>query len=103
MFRFIEYSNSKENTVKPHVAEYDGKNGLASIWPIILGVKTLRELGILLDFQTKEISIDEISLPMRDKNSLSTSFKIENAWSVNQSMIHELQSTEEATQCAIWI
>ena len=69
----------------------------------ILGVKTQRELGILLEFWTKEITIDEIILPMRDINNLSTSSKIEKAWSVNYSMIHDPQSTEEATQCAIHI
>jgi hypothetical protein len=70
---------------------------------LILGVKTLRELGIVLDFRTKEITIDEIILPMRDINNLSTSSKIEKAWSVNHNMAHEPKSTEEATQCAIHI
>ncbi len=40
---------------------------------------------------------------MRDINNLSTSSKIEKAWSVNHSMVHEPKSTEEATQCAIHI
>ena len=31
-------------------------------------------------------------------NSLSTSSKIEKAWSVNHGMVHEPKSTEEATQ-----
>ncbi len=70
---------------------------------LILGVKTLRELGIVLDFETKEITIDEIILPMRGISRLSASSKIENAWSVNHSMIHELQSTTEATQLDICI
>ncbi len=70
---------------------------------LILGVKTLRELGIVLDFRTKEITIDEIILPMRDINNLSTSSKIEKAWSVNHSMVHEPKSTEEVTKRAIHI
>ncbi len=44
---------------------------------LILGVKTLRKLGIVLNFRTKEITIDEIILPMSDINNLSTSSKIE--------------------------
>ena len=40
---------------------------------------------------------------MRDISGLSTYSKIEKAWSMNHSMIHELQSTEEVTQCAIHI
>ena len=56
---------------------------------LILGVKTLRELGIVLDFRTREITIDEIILPMRDIKNLSMSSKIEKTWSNNHSMVHE--------------
>ena len=69
---------------------------------LILGVNTLRELGIVLDFQTKMITVDEITLPMRNINKLSTKSRIERAWSVNN-MLHEPKSTEEATQCALGI
>ncbi len=41
------------------------------VFDFILGVKTLWEFGIVLDFQTKEITIDEIILSMRDINNLS--------------------------------
>ncbi len=70
---------------------------------LILGVKTLRELGIVLDFWTREITIDEIILPMRDINKLLNSSKIEKAWAVNHNMVHEPKSTEEATQRVIHI
>ena len=73
------------------------------VFDLILGVKTLRELEIVLDFRTKEITIDEIILPMRDINKLSNSSKIEKAWSVNHNMVHEPKRTEEATQPAIHI
>ena len=83
------------------VAEYDGKKMAKPVFELILGVKTLRELGIVLDFRTNEITIDEIILPMRDINKLSNSSKIEKAWSVIHNMVHEPKSTEEATQRAI--
>ena len=67
------------------------------VFDLILGVKTLRELGIVLDFWKREITVDKIILPMRDINSLSTSSKIEKAWSINHNMVHEPKSTEEAT------
>ncbi len=101
--KFIKYSNSKEYTVNPDVVEYDGKKMTKPAFDLILGVKTPREIGIVLDFQTKEITIDEIILPMRDINNLSTSSKIEKAWSINHNMVHEPRSTEDATQCAIHI
>ncbi len=80
--QFIKYSNSKEYTVNPDVVEYSRRKMTKPAFDLILGVKTLREFGIVLDFWTKEITIDEISLPMRDINKLSNSSKIEKAWSV---------------------
>ena len=57
----------------------------------------MKELGIVLDFRTKQVTIDEIILPMRDINSLTTS-KLESTWTVNNSMAQEPHSTQEATQ-----
>jgi len=48
-------------------------------------------------FEQIKIIIDEIILPVRDINSLTTS-KMESAWTVNNSMSHEPQSTPKATQ-----
>ncbi len=68
---------------------------------LILGCNTMKELGIVLDFHTKEISIDEISLPMRDINNLRTKTTADKAWIVNnsiyQSTSQEPQSMLEAT------
>ena len=47
--KFIEYSNSKEYTVNPDVMECDRKM-TKPVFDLILGVKILRELGIVLDF-----------------------------------------------------
>ena len=49
------------------------------VYDLILGCKTMKELGIVVDIQTKEIKGDEIILSMQDINILTTS-KIENAW-----------------------
>ena len=48
--KFIEYSNSKEYSVNPDVVEYDGMKIIKPACDLILGVKTLRELGIIPDF-----------------------------------------------------
>jgi hypothetical protein len=72
------------------------------VYDLILGCRTMKELGIVLDFQKKEITIDEIILPMRDINSLATS-KMERAWAVNNSMAHKPHSTQEATQRVVHI
>jgi hypothetical protein len=39
-------------------------------YDLILGTETMKELGIILDFKAKTISIDEIILPMRNINNL---------------------------------
>ena len=60
------------------------------------------KLDIVLDFPTKEITIDEIILPMRDIHSLTTS-KMERAWTVNNSMAYKPQSLHEATKWVVHI
>ncbi len=52
--RFCEYSLSKEFLVIPDIVVYD----------LILGCQTMKVLGIVLDFRTKEITIDHVILPM---------------------------------------
>jgi hypothetical protein len=47
----------------PDVVEYDGM----PVFDLIIGCKTMMELGIVLDFKNKEITIAEIILPMRDE------------------------------------
>ena len=53
---------------------------------LILGSNTLKELNIVLDFWTKEITLNDISLPMRDIDKLKTSAMVERAWMMNNSI-----------------
>jgi hypothetical protein len=73
--KFFEYSNNTEYLVTPDIVEYDKKKMTKPVYDLILGCRTMKELGVVLDFRTKEITIDEIVLPMRDINSLTTSKK----------------------------
>ena len=77
------------------------------LFHLILGCSTMKELGIVLHFQTKEIKLDEISLPMRDIKNLRTRATADKAWKVNnsiyQSTSKEPQSMLEATKCLIEI
>ena len=72
------------------------------VYDLILGCNTMKELGIVLDFLTKQITSDEIILPMRNINSLART-KIEKAWSVINSMAHKPVSTKNATQRVVEI
>jgi uncharacterized protein YjfI (DUF2170 family) len=67
------------------------------VFKLILGCKSTKDLGIILDFRTKNIIIDHLILPMSDINSL-TSLSRDNAWVVYNSMAHELQGMQEVTE-----
>ena len=73
-----------------------------TVCDLILGCNTMKELAIVLDFQTKEITINEIILPMRDIKSLTKS-NMEKAWPVNNTMTHKPQRMQEATQRVVHI
>ena len=92
--QIFEHSNSKQILVTPDVVEYDEKKMTKPAFDLILGINILRELGIVLDFWTKEITIDEIILPMQNITKLSSKSRIEQAWSVNNSMIYEPTNTD---------
>jgi hypothetical protein len=55
---FFEYSNSKRYLAAPDIVEYNKIN--KPQYDIILGVKTMKEYGIILDFKDKMITIDEV-------------------------------------------
>jgi hypothetical protein len=50
------------------VVEYE--KGSKPQYELILDTETMKELGIVLDFKAKMITIDEIILPMRNINHL---------------------------------
>ena len=52
--------------MQPEFVEYDGKTMSQPGFDLILSTHTLKELGIVLNFRTKEIDVNEIILPMRD-------------------------------------
>jgi hypothetical protein len=68
---FFAYSNSKRYLAAPDIVEYNKFN--RPQYDIILGVKTMKEYGIILDFKDKMITVDEVELPMRNINLLQGS------------------------------
>ncbi len=59
--KFFKYSNSQEYTVTPNIVEYNKTKMTKPVYDLILGCKTMKELGIVLDCRTKQITIDEIT------------------------------------------
>jgi hypothetical protein len=97
---FFKYSDSKRFHVEPDVVEYDKDS--KPQYDLILGTETMKELGIILNFRDKVITIDEIILPMRNIYNLQ-GFSILRALKHNHSLAMEPQSTQDATQCAMLI
>jgi hypothetical protein len=48
--KFFEYSNSKEYLVTPDIVEFDKNKMTKPVFDLILGCKTVKTLGIVLDF-----------------------------------------------------
>jgi hypothetical protein len=57
-------------SIHPDVVEYDGDKLKCPVFDLIIGVQTMDELGIILNFEQQEITINEIALPMRDISNL---------------------------------
>jgi hypothetical protein len=55
----FEYSDSKRIYSELDVVEYEKGSRLQ--YDLILGAETMKELGIVLDFKAKMLTIDEIS------------------------------------------
>jgi hypothetical protein len=65
---FFDYSDSKRYHSEPDVVKYNKDS--KPQYDRILCNETMKELGIVLDFKSKTITIDEITLPMRSINLL---------------------------------
>jgi hypothetical protein len=53
---------------------------------LTLGIYTPKELGIVLDFWIKEITLNVISLQMRDINKLETRATVKRTWTMNNNI-----------------
>jgi hypothetical protein len=62
----------------------------------------MKELGIVLDFKAKIITFGEITLPMRNINSLQVASTL-CALNLNHSLALELKSIQDVTKHVTWI
>jgi hypothetical protein len=92
---FFEYSNSKRYLAQPDIIEYDKNN--KPQYDLILGVKTMKKYGIILDFKSKMITVDEVKLPLQNIAYLQGSSTLR-ALKLNHSLAMEPQSTKDATK-----
>jgi hypothetical protein len=97
---FFEYSDSKRVFAEPDVVDYSENN--RPQYDLILGTNTMKELGIMLDFKAKRITIDEVILPMRNIDNLQ-GINMLCALKLNHSLAMEPHSTQDTTNRAMRI
>jgi hypothetical protein len=97
---FFNYSDSKRYYSEHDEVKYNEDSKLQC--DLILGSETMKEVGIVLDFRTKAITIDEITLPMRNINHLHGTSKVQ-MLKLNNSLAMEPKSTLDAAKCVTQI
>ncbi len=87
---FVEYLASKKVHLHPDIVEYS-KGGPPPLYDLIIGKQTLHDIGAVLDFKERTITIDDILLPMRNINNLQLkpSISISRALKLNSSFAQE--------------
>ncbi len=88
LIKFFEYSNGKEFLAEQDVFEYDQKMG-KPFFDLIIGCNSMEKLGIVMDFNTRLITINEIILPMRNIATLTNKSKVKEAWAIGNALAHE--------------
>ena len=96
--QFFDYSENKAVFITPDIVEYDIKSSGKPVFDLIIRTKTMNELGIILDFSEKIITIDSIKLPMTSIENLSKSNKEALDFNTSIARSVEPKSTELATQ-----
>ncbi len=86
--------------MEPDIVKYHKNN--KPQYDFILGTKTMKEFGIILDFKDKMITVDKVKLPMQDINYLQGSSTLR-VLKLNHSLAVESHSTQDATKCVTQI
>jgi hypothetical protein len=99
---FIEYSLSKSVHLTPDIVEYEA-GATAPLYDLIIDKQTLHNIGAVLDFKEKIITIDSILLPMRNIVNLQLKPSVTRALRHNTCQAQEPASTQNATKRVIEI
>ncbi len=97
---FFKYPDSKRYLAGPDIIEYNKNN--KPQYDLIPGVKTMKKYGIILDFEDKMITVDEVKLPMQNINYLRGSSTL-HALKLNHSLAMKPHSKQDATKRVMWI
>ncbi len=73
------------------------------MYDLIIGKQTLHDIGAVLDFKEKTITIDDVLLPMRNIKNLQLKPSISRALKLNSSFAQEPTSTLNTTKRVVEI
>jgi hypothetical protein len=99
---FDDYSTSKKVHLHPDIVEYPA-GGPKPLYDLIIAKQTLHDIGVVLDFKEKTITIDDNLLPMRNINNLQLKSSIFRAFKLNSNYAQEAESTRNATKHVVEI
>ncbi len=99
---FIDHSASKKVHLRLDIVEYP-KGGSQLLYNLFIGKQTLHDIGAVLDFKEKTITINDILLPMRNINNLQLKSSISRALKINSKFAQEPESTHNTTKCVVEI
>jgi len=99
---FKEYSASKSVKLTPDIVEYK-VGAQVPLYDLIIGKQTLHDIGAVLDFREKTITIDSILLPMRNIVNLQIKPSVTQTLKHNAFQAQEPISTQKATNQVIGI
>jgi hypothetical protein len=94
---FVKYSLSKSVHLTPDIVE-DKAGATAPLYDLIIGKQTLHDIGAVLDFKEKTITIDSILPPMRNIVNLQLKPSVTRALRHNTCQAQEPISTRNATK-----
>jgi hypothetical protein len=94
--KLFKHSDNKRYLAEPDIVKYDKNN--KQQYDLILGVKTMKEFGIILDFKDEMITLYEVKLPMQKIKYPKGSSTI-CVLKLNHSLAMEPHSTQYATKC----
>jgi hypothetical protein len=83
--------------LRSDIVEYS-KGGPPPLYNLIIGKQTLHDIGAVLEFKERTITIDDIFLPMRNINNLQLKPSISRALKLNSRFAQEPASTCNATK-----
>ncbi len=99
---FVGYSASKKVHLRLDIVEYP-KGDPKPLYDLIIGKQTLHDIGAVVDFKERTITIDDILLPMRNISNLQLKSSISRALKFISNFAQEPESTRNTTKCMVEI